>query len=240
MSIARRWVARVALGALCALSVALVAQYSLWGFVFHTPSLASLLGDQVDLRRASLVEISNGRIARELLEGDDVLKSEKWESVSAPYLYGFERLVGQATTLAKKRHLKLAAVDPELMNAIWTELRFHEEDWYRVEPPFRRTANNGWLVILDTSANGRRTVLAAHRTSEIANDRFAYQEAALEVSLGRLKWIGSAHYRFEVAGLEFLGLPTLLVLSGTVVLLVSLSLVFYGRWRRRATASRVQ
>lgn len=221
-------------GLVCvAVALSTLANRLLWGYWWTPPTVATAFSKAQRLRAIGLWEVRQGQPLRAVLQGQSALQAERWKELPLWGWHGLMRLRDAAAHVGDAGVMN--SLTPGDLAAVWASLR-GETPWFVTAPPYSDSASSGWLLVAEVSSDGRRTFVVGYQTSEIADDRYAYEEAVLE-SGEALRRVQSVHYFFEVSGLEFLSLPVLLVVSSILVLAVTvcvLGMLSFGRRLRRA------
>ena len=111
-------------------------------------------------------------------------------------------------------------VDPTLLATAWKELQRHGGLPLVRDPQYRDSgAPKAGLALLFVKGS-QDLLLLAYRTSEIANDRYAYSEVLQEVGPGRTSIIHQTRFFLDIAGLEGLEWPILWPLDFVVLLAI--------------------
>lgn len=81
------------------------------------------------------------------------------------------------------------------------------------------------LAVHYLARDGEERLLLSWRTSEVANDRYAYAEAQVDLEHGRSSLKRQVHFFFEIAGLEGLGWLQFTLLNQAVFGLLGISML---------------
>ena len=130
-----------------------------------------------------------------------------------------------------------AAVIPE--NTAEAALRRMRESGWRPEASEPRYVDSNQIaacVLVAFSRGSEHFVLVAARTSEVANDRYAYVESLISTVEPAMVLVSQAHYYYDVAGIEGLEWPTLWPVN-VALLSVGWLLVSAVKWWRIAQTS---
>ena len=211
-----------------ALALALVQNWLMWGFLVSRPSLAGELDNVEAVLGLSMLRFSRGGVAALPIE-ESYARSAAAQAVKSfcyPESLNECREGRLMIRLEKGRGPidQIPNVASLLLNEAWQELL--AKGWVpRVRDA--RYCDSGaptaGLAIHFRKA-GRELLRLAYRTSEVANDRYAYSEALYRLTGSEPTLEKQVHFFLEIAGLERLEWPLLwpanfvLVVIGAVVI----------------------
>jgi hypothetical protein len=111
-------------------------------------------------------------------------------------------------------------VDSVVLEAGWKEVQ--NRGWLPEvrDPEYRDSGVPKAGLALFFVTNNRNLLLLAYRTSEVANDRYAYAEVLQEVRPGNLRIIRQTRFFLDIAGLEGLEWPILWPLNFVVLMVL--------------------
>jgi hypothetical protein len=209
----------------------------LWGFWLHRPSLAAELRESSEILALSTFSFDEERLPVLSPNRQEDLawykafcgrESDQNECLEGAMIAELERkgLIAAHTSEISTTYLR--EVWSGLQGSLWRA---------RVrEPRYRKTgAPARGLAIHYLTPGGEERMLLSWRTSEVANDRYAYAEALAGLKHGQPSLKRQIHFFFEVAGLEGLGWLqlTLLNLAASGLLAGSLFAIRGAQVRRR-------
>ncbi len=200
------------------LGLAAMENRVLWGYWFSRPTLASALDGATSLRGFSMLDFRSGsatqvpdRLAA-AAAARRVCQPERNECREGRLVARAERVFGALDGIPE--------VDAAMLQASWKEVQ--SRGWLpQVRDPQYQASGvpKAGLALFFVKGN-QDLLLLAYRTSEIANDRYAYSEVLQEVRPGNLRIVRQTQFSLDIAGLEGLEWPVLWPLNFVVLLLI--------------------
>jgi hypothetical protein len=200
----------------------LVENRLFWGYWLSRPSLSDPLNSATSLIGASALWFD--------ANGNPVIIKDRSEAFEADTSFcrkssdRNECLDGSIIHALREKGLldaQTPQVSRRLLEQVWPTIA--PDLWHpKVSPRYRATGIpiNGLAVHFHTQKGER--LLLTRRTSEVADDRYAYLEALLALS-PRLRLQKQIHFFYEIAGLEGIGWPHFTALSFLVLVILSIA-----------------
>ena len=208
------------------LGLAVLQNWVLWGYWFSRPTLAEALEEGSVVRGFSMLDFRSGGVTQVPDRGTAaeaarrVCQPERNECREGRLVARAERVFGALEGVPQ--------VDSTILATAWAELK--GRGWLpQVRDPQYRESGvpKAGLALLFVKGN-QDLLLLAYRTSEIANDRYAYSEVLQEIGPGEVRIIQQTRFFLDIAGLEGLEWPILWPLNFIV-----LSAIWVLTMRRR-------
>lgn len=219
------------------LLLALVENWMLWGYFVSRSTLVGELQDGDTLIAFSMLDFGSGPTL--LARSERTVAAAAAASFCHPptnecregrLALRLQRLYGSTETTPD--------VGQPLLNAAWTELT--RVGWLpkASSPAYKGTGVPvAGLAILFRKAGNQEHLLLAYRTSEIANDVYAYSEALFRVAASGPSLVKQIHFFLDIAGIEGLEWPILWPLN-VILLFLFWAVVVVGRIAYRKGSTR--
>ena len=227
---------RLLLAGTLALALALGANRLLWGYWgLWPPSLCrTVAGRGAILEGATLLRLADRSPFQRVLDGKKVLDASEWVKEQIPVSEGFEKWVSAFSGDARR---EISGLPDSVVRDLWTLAKAAEGD-LASSNEYRDSAGQGWLLLLKIRSGISETLLLAHQTSEVANDRCYYAESAFTTNGEGYSLRARAEYWFEISRREWFDFPHLLIVSVAAVATVWLITASLAVAVRRGGGSR--
>lgn len=218
---------------LAALSVlsSVVEHRALWGYWWSRPSFASAVEGATAVKAFSILRFENRLVFAQLdrLQALNRLKNQEGsKGASLVEAQLLERL-----GLGHGSLDQLPEVSQTTLEGSWRELL--SKGWLpKVRDPRYRDSGIPVSGLAARFLKGNSEyLLLAYKTSEIANDRYAYSEALFDNLDSAPSLLKQEHFFYEIAGLEGIGYAVLLPINAALFLVCYVALRFVTFVARR-------
>lgn len=215
---------RLAVFFLLGLTAAVAQHWYLWRFVFRRPSLLDSLRPTAQVTGLGVFDYRGDEVFRRPLQrvvSDAALACNARPNACMDY-----GVVVTAFRLA--RTANIPEVTDDVLRNGWKALQ-KAEPIRALDESYVSSSLTGRGVVLQFNDGGRDELIVARHTAPIANDRYSYSEALVRVGEDNPR--RSFSFRFDVAGLEFLTLPVLMLLNVVFAMTVLIAWIFV-KWLR--------
>lgn len=227
--------ARVAVLLGLGLAMAFVENWMLWGFFVSRPHLVreiqngdALVGFSMLKFRPEPTALALPERALAAADAASFCRAPLNECREGRLVLRVDEIFGGAGETAN--------VGAPLLHGAWADLA--AKGWLPTvhDPRYRATGRPvAGLVVLLRKPNSEERLVLAYRTSEIANDLYAYSEALFRVTSSGPLLVKQVHFFLDIAGMEGLEWPLLWPVN-VVLLLPFWALVSINRLRKRLSS----
>ena len=211
-----------------ALLAAVGQHWYLWRFVFVEPSVLRDVSKSARVKALTVFEYNSGHWLRLPLRG--VIPDAETACAARPKACMDYGVVTTAIHLA--RTSDIPEVPEDVLAKAWRALE-EAEPVKPIDDTYVASSRTGRGVVMQFSDGGHEQLIIGRHSAQLANDRYSYSEASIVE--GELTPRRHVSFRFDVAGVEFLTMPVLIMLNlgAAIILLVGWTCVESLRRRLR-------
>jgi hypothetical protein len=191
------------------LLAAIGENWLLWGYLVSRPTLTPRLADAVGIRGFSVFTLDESLVVS---GGDDRTRGIEDRRGECLPVERNECREGAIIVRLEQRFGDLREI-PDVANGLlqeaWQELR--RKGWFPSvrDPRYSRSGQPVGGAAVHFRRIQADRILLAYRTSELANDTYAYSEALFDLSGGKARLVEQTHFYLDIAGLEGVEWPLL-------------------------------
>lgn len=193
----------------------------IWGYYFVRSTLSSALDGSIKIVGLDAFDaVPETRVLFRLDRREAVSRARKRCQPQTD-----ECLEGEILLKAIRLSPSAPPLATEFLQDVWG--RIQTDGWQpRASGRYLQSSQVVTCVLVRFSRGTEQFILAAARTSEVANDRYALIESLFSVNGKAISLIKQTHYYFDVAGVEGLEWPIFWPLNALIMVVVWL--IFHG------------